>query len=551
MAFCIECGEKIVDGAKFCPICGASQAGTTHNNQRRIVYEGEIHKCPNCGEMLPSFAAVCTSCGYEVRGSRASDSVNSFASRLGQLQSDADKCNYIRSFPIPNNKEDIYEFLIIASTNIGDELAPDISKAWAAKAKQCYQKAKMVFKNDTDFADIQNTYNEVCAKIGKVRQKENIKNMGTVISELTPIMPQFIVSFLWLVSLFVLLPLCRINLDHVGTNGYQIFMMLDIIAGAIFIPFLLKSDVALPKIVITLGLALTIIVLIPLCKKGVDSSSGASAFQIILFTDIICSVVILVRVLKQKNRSSNKAPASSSFIVAMVSTVILIIIYGVGSVFASRSEADTNRANEIEYEQKHSVTYNLPSSGLSRYLPSLPSIYGKIVTDDDSRFNIDLFKVTQEQFEDFVSECKEKGFSISITKTDSTFYAYHEDEFELNLFYSDDEQTLSLFLDAPLPMAEIKFPDNDLIRQIPLPKSSVGNIYNDSSEQFTVYIANTTPEQYAEYVDACIDKGFTIDYSRGDDYFYGYNWAGYYIRVEQELFNKIYIDIKAPGTDEF
>ena len=51
MPFCINCGHQLPDGAKFCAECG-SPVQATAQTQRKIVYDGEIHECPNCGESL-------------------------------------------------------------------------------------------------------------------------------------------------------------------------------------------------------------------------------------------------------------------------------------------------------------------------------------------------------------------------------------------------------------------------------------------------------------------------------------------------------------------
>ena len=115
MAFCINCGQKLAEGAKFCANCGKA-VNNDSTNQRKTVYDGELHKCPNCGELLNAFGTVCSSCGYEIRGSKASNSVKEFAMRLADAENDMQKITIIQSFPIPNNKEDILEFLILAAT---------------------------------------------------------------------------------------------------------------------------------------------------------------------------------------------------------------------------------------------------------------------------------------------------------------------------------------------------------------------------------------------------------------------------------------------------
>lgn len=61
MAFCINCGAKLQDGAKFCHACGTpnNHASVGRQPKREFEYEGKIIKCPNCGEPLASFQSRC------------------------------------------------------------------------------------------------------------------------------------------------------------------------------------------------------------------------------------------------------------------------------------------------------------------------------------------------------------------------------------------------------------------------------------------------------------------------------------------------------------
>lgn len=550
MPFCSNCGQQINDGAKFCPSCGTAVSNEKTNNQRKTVFEGNIHKCPNCGEVLNSFTSNCPSCGHEIRGASNSAAVQEFAVKLASAESRQEKIAIIRNFLIPNTKEDILEFMILASTNIGDNLEKDISAAWQSKTEQAYQKAQIIFQDEKEFSRIQNIYSQVCVKLTKQNKSEKVQKAGNVLSELMPVLPNVIVVTGWLISIFVLLPLCKINLDNVGTNGSQLLLMLDFIAGAILIPFAFRCSSHLPKLITSLGLILSIVVLIPLCGKNLDNV-GTNAFQLILIVDITCSVVIFVRMFKNKNKSETPKTALNgiSFVIALICVVIMLAVYGVESITTAITAAKDNAANEQEKLQAQSVTYEWPSVGLNQYLPIPPTEYGNIKTDDETRFNIEIYQVSSEDFEGYVKNCKEKGFTISTTKTDSVFYAYHAEQYELDIFYWEDKETMDIFLDAPLKMSEIKWPDSKLVKQIPQPESLTGNIRWENSEYFGVYIANTTPEQYNEYVDRCIEAGFTIDYSRGDKTFHAYNKAGYYLVVEQHLFDKIYISIEIPEKD--
>ena len=100
MAFCINCGSKLVDDAKFCANCGFAVSEKTTMGQRKTVYEGEVHKCPKCGEILNSFVPVCASCGYELRGKQENGSVKEHSGKVQRTNTPNPTRNIRRSFGI-------------------------------------------------------------------------------------------------------------------------------------------------------------------------------------------------------------------------------------------------------------------------------------------------------------------------------------------------------------------------------------------------------------------------------------------------------------------
>ena len=206
MAFCTNCGKKIVDGAKFCQECGSAvPASGSGEKKRQMEFSGKIYKCPNCGAVLKSFVANCPSCGFELRGTKATSSVREFALKLEVIESrrirsyskkhsfiakiygsdgkltdtDEQKISLIRSFSVPNTKEDVLEFMILASSNVdvsiygwGDkgvitESRKAVSEAWIAKMEQVYEKAKLTFGNTPEFQNIEKTYLKKVAEVKK------------------------------------------------------------------------------------------------------------------------------------------------------------------------------------------------------------------------------------------------------------------------------------------------------------------------------------------------------------------------------------------------
>ncbi len=248
MNFCTNCGTKLNSNEKFCHNCGSAvsltnpyepesvsheyesiQQETKDNStqepkessenidkdndyngdteNRKNIYEGTLHKCPNCGEILKSFTSVCPLCGHEIRDAQSSNSIMELSRKLEEIearqmpqfqakrsimktfvgkdfnntdeerearkkfenQKEQQKSNLIINFPIPNTREDILELMILSASNINIEkgIDDDVSKAWLQKMEQVYEKAKITMGTSAEFAQIKNIYD---------RKKGELKN---------------------------------------------------------------------------------------------------------------------------------------------------------------------------------------------------------------------------------------------------------------------------------------------------------------------------------------------------------------------------------------
>ena len=178
MAYCANCGQKLDDGAHFCSNCGME----TGNIRIRTVPEGERRTCPYCGEIIESFTSICPSCGHELRGIKVNCSIQQFYSDLSNATTTEEKTTLIRSFPIPNTKEDVLEFMIMVASNINVDLlfsddshTKALAEAWLAKFEQIYQKASLLFRVDPDFIKIQVQYENCKQNIDKEISKRKHK----------------------------------------------------------------------------------------------------------------------------------------------------------------------------------------------------------------------------------------------------------------------------------------------------------------------------------------------------------------------------------------
>lgn len=209
MAYCTNCGTKLVDGDVFCGNCGKRieaaaapcepvppQATATpqapvppQTTEKPAIpteesappvkeqkSKSKIERCPACGEIVDKNAIICPSCGYAIRDV-ADGSIALLSQKLDLIESkrpqkrnkdrtgtisatDERKISLIRSWPIPNNKDDLIEFAAMASGNciappeLNEERTAEdaLAEAWRSKFDQAYAKAEHLFGDNDEFA---------------------------------------------------------------------------------------------------------------------------------------------------------------------------------------------------------------------------------------------------------------------------------------------------------------------------------------------------------------------------------------------------------------
>lgn len=169
--------EMVLDGK-----LAASRQGieATKQGLEQRAY-AEILKCPSCNASVGSFLTRCPDCGSELRQVQASSTIKKLYEELQRIEEQersrprswVEKLDgelavarsvatrqalAISSFPVPTRREDILEFLALASAESVKKISwmmknanhPEyqLKKAWTAKLQQIVIKARLSMKDD-------------------------------------------------------------------------------------------------------------------------------------------------------------------------------------------------------------------------------------------------------------------------------------------------------------------------------------------------------------------------------------------------------------------
>ena len=188
-----------------------------------------------------------------------------------------------------------------------------------------------------------------------------------------------------------------------------------------------------------------------------------------------------------------------------------------------------------------------PETGIATQIPMPKTLMGEITYNDVERFWVEIKGVNDEECEQYILDCQAAGFTIESERTSIEYTAYNSAGYELSItnYMSDDD--LYIRVEAPEQLGKITWPAGDIAKLIPVPDSTLGRIEWERSGGFCLYVGNVSYEQYKAYVDECVARGFTVDYSRGDDYFHAKNSKGYYVDIDYEGFSVVFIKITAPS----
>lgn len=108
---------------------------------------------------------------------------------------------------------------------------------------------------------------------------------------------------------------------------------------------------------------------------------------------------------------------------------------------------------------------------------------------------------------------------------------------------------------APAAALEIEckafsWPKTNIGTKLPTPESTTGGNFIEDDDMLSIDVCDTNDEQYAAYIDAVLEKGFTVDYSRSNRWFSGETKDGYSVTISRDESNKDIMSISLYGPDD-
>lgn len=161
---------------------------------------GDVRKCPTCGSLVPALATSCPDCGYEFGGLEANLSSQKLAEKIEKINQEYENkiasieeseaggpdkrwslkkskidtiAQTIKTFPIPNTKADLFEFITSMQTKmLSGFIFKAEGEAYFIKYNEAIAKSKAMCANDPMFASIISEHPNIVNQYNKVSKKQ-------------------------------------------------------------------------------------------------------------------------------------------------------------------------------------------------------------------------------------------------------------------------------------------------------------------------------------------------------------------------------------------
>ena len=133
----------------------------------------------------------------------------------------------------------------------------------------------------------------------------------------------------------------------------------------------------------------------------------------------------------EKSREAKKKLIIKTILIIVGVTLFFVIIFLLPS-----SEEDYNK------------TLKLPNTGIVERLPKVDYKYGNVITDSSNDINFEIYKVSQNDYDEYVRKCKDNGFDIEYKKDNKVFKAKDKANYVLKISYDKSKEKMKVHLNS-------------------------------------------------------------------------------------------------------
>lgn len=187
---------------------------------------------------------------------------------------------------------------------------------------------------------------------------------------------------------------------------------------------------------------------------------------------------------------------------------------------------------------------------LGEMLPEPPNKKGTVWVNNNANLSVHIENVSSVEYAKYMDDCAGRGYTLDVYIDGTSYKAFNSEGYKLTLYYYEHLKKLDIGLNEPIKMVTFSWPKGIAGQQLPVPQSALGKVNYEYDDSFSLYIGETTREDYDAYLVECSNAGFNVNYRKDDNSYDAYNSEGWHVYLEYEGNNVMSIVIYAPKEAE-
>lgn len=224
---------------------------------------------------------------------------------------------------------------------------------------------------------------------------------------------------------------------------------------------------------------------------------------------------------------------------------LLTLIISVLLIFSLVACSDTSTTDDGSAQSNNEATLDEkdPTANgaweeicTNNILPEPNSKNWKVFSNELEYLDMNVFDTTLDDYHNYIASCEDYGFEMYVyddgEENEYNCEGYNKYHSVVYINYDADRGTMHLELNAMVENGTLEWSTSELAQMLPVPENVRGYIDADKEEKYEVILMDVSPEDFNEYVDGCIEKGFTLNAENYSTYYRAENENGYVVSVQ-------------------